>query len=229
MEEKMIILIIRERRKERCEMNSISYGAKSALPKLIVTFMAAIGIATLGLVAGSFLPPAMVLPLIVVEFILLFVMIFARKAKRVGYGLMYAFMFVSGATLYPTLAYYVSAIGASEVLKAFIIAVASFVGVAIYAAKTKEDFTFLGGFLTMGLFVLIGFMIVGIFIPFSSTTNMAIAAGGILIFLGFTLFDINRLAKYGFHEEEIPMIVISIYLDFINLFLSILRFFRSDD
>lgn len=211
-------------------MNTVtSYGQRSLMPKLVMTFLAAIGVATIGLVAGSYMPPVMMLPLIVLELVLLLAVFFTRKAKKVGYGLMFSFMFVSGATLYPALAYNVSAIGAGEVLKAFVIAIVAFVGVAIYAAKTKEDFSFLGGFLMLGLFVLIGFTLVGIFVPFSSGLSMGIAAGGILIFLGFTLYDINRLAKHGFSEQEIPMIVISIYLDFINLFLSILRFFRSDD
>ncbi|MCA1030893.1 Bax inhibitor-1/YccA family protein [Bacillus timonensis] len=210
-------------------MENITYGERSLIPKLVFVFLLAIGVATIGLVAGSFVPPALMLPLIFLELVLLLVMVFARRAKKVGYSLMFAFMFISGITMYATLSYYVSTIGASEVLKAFGIALVSFIGIAIYAVKTKEDFSFLGGFLTLGLFVLIGFLLVGMFIPFSSGLNMGIAAAGILIFVGFTLYDFNRLSKYGFSEEEIPFIVISIYLNFINLFISILRFFKSDD
>ncbi|RAK18956.1 inhibitor of apoptosis-promoting Bax1 [Anoxybacillus vitaminiphilus] len=120
-------------------------------------------------------------------------------------------------------------LGAGEVFKGFALAVVSFAGVAIYAARTKEDFSFLGGFLTMGLFALLGLLLIQLFIPFSSAGQVGISALGILLFLGFTIFDINRLARYGFTEEEIPMIVVNIYLDFINLFTYVLRFFASDE
>ncbi|EZP76931.1 hypothetical protein H839_10053 [Parageobacillus genomosp. 1] len=185
--------------------------------------------ATGGLYVGQWIPAALHLPLAMLEIVLLLVMIFSRSKKAVGYPLMYSFMLVSGATLYPLIGYYISVIGADAVLKAFALAVVSFSGVAIYAAKTKEDFSFLGGFLILGAFALLGLLIIQWFIPFSSVGQMGIAALGILIFLGFTIYDINRLARYGFTEADIPMIVVNIYLDFINLFVYILRFFASDE
>jgi FtsH-binding integral membrane protein len=168
-------------------------------------------------------------PLMVLELILLFAMIFARRKKAVGYSLMYSFMFISGATLFPFIAQYIHIIGAAAVFKAFALAVVSFTGVALYAAKTKEDFSFLGGFLMLGAFALLGLLLIQFFIPFSSVGQMGISALGILIFLGFTIYDINRLAHHGFSEADIPMIVVNIYLDFINLFTYILRFFASDE
>ncbi|NUK31495.1 Bax inhibitor-1/YccA family protein [Parageobacillus sp. VR-IP] len=207
---------------------STTYSS-SPIAKLTVTFLAALAVATGGLYVGQWIPAAMHLPLAVLEIVLLLVMIFARSKKAVGYPLMYSFMLVSGATLYPLIGYYISVIGADAVLKAFALAAVSFSGVAIYAAKTKEDFSFLGGFLMLGAFALLGLLIIQWFIPFSSVGQMGIAALGILIFLGFTIYDINRLARYGFTEADIPMIVVNIYLDFINLFIYILRFFASDE
>jgi uncharacterized protein len=201
----------------------------SPVAKLVFAFLTALAIASFGFFAGQWVPLGMFLPLVILEFVLLFAMIVARRKKTVGYPLMYSFMFVSGLTLFHVIASYISAIGADAVFKAFAIAVVSFVGVSIYAAKTKEDFSFLGGFLTMGLFALLGLLLIQFFIPFSSVGQMGISALGILIFLGFTIFDINRLVRYGFTEEEIPMIVVNIYLDFINLFTYILRFFASDE
>ncbi|BDG35584.1 Bax inhibitor-1/YccA family protein [Saccharococcus caldoxylosilyticus] len=209
-------------------MYSTTYSS-SPIAKLTVTFLAALAVATGGLYVGQWIPAAMHLPLAVLEIVLLLVMIFARSKKAVGYPLMYSFMLVSGATLYPLIGYYISVIGADAVLKAFALAAVSFSGVAIYAAKTKEDFSFLGGFLMLGAFALLGLLIIQWFIPFSSVGQMGIAALGILIFLGFTIYDINRLARYGFTEADIPMIVVNIYLDFINLFIYVLRFFASDE
>jgi uncharacterized protein len=207
---------------------STTYSS-SPIAKLTITFLAALAVATGGLYVGQWIPAAMHLPLAVLEIVLLLVMIFARSKKAVGYPLMYSFMLVSGATLYPLIGYYISVIGADAVLKAFALAAVSFSGVAIYAAKTKEDFSFLGGFLMLGAFALLGLLIIQWFIPFSSVGQMGIAALGILIFLGFTIYDINRLARYGFTEADIPMIVVNIYLDFINLFIYVLRFFASDE
>jgi FtsH-binding integral membrane protein len=210
-------------------LNYSTTYSSSPIAKLTVTFLAALAVATGGLYIGQWIPAALHLPLAMLEIVLLLVMIFSRSKKAVGYPLMYSFMLVSGATLYPLIGYYISVIGADAVLKAFALAVVSFSGVAIYAAKTKEDFSFLGGFLILGAFALLGLLIIQWFIPFSSVGQMGIAALGILIFLGFTIYDINRLARYGFTEADIPMIVVNIYLDFINLFVYILRFFASDE
>jgi FtsH-binding integral membrane protein len=211
------------------EMNYSTTYQTSPVAKLVYAFLTALAVATFGFFVGQWVPVSMVLPLIILEFILLFAMIVARSKKSVGYPLMYSFMLVSGLTLYHVIANYINILGTGEVFKAFTLAVVSFVGVAIYAARTKEDFSFLGGFLTMGLFALLGLLLIQLFIPFSSVGQMGISALGILIFLGFTIFDINRLVRYGFTEEEIPMIVVNIYLDFINLFTYILRFFASDE
>jgi uncharacterized protein len=212
-----------------CMTNYSTAYQTSPVGKLVFAFLTGLALATTGFFAGQWLPLGMVLPLIVLEFILLIAMIVARSKKSVGYPLMYSFMFVSGLTTYHVIASYINVIGVDSVFKAFALAVVSFVGVAIYAARTKEDFSFLGGFLTMGLFALLGLLLIQLFIPFSSVGQMGISALGILIFLGFTIFDINRLVRYGFAEEEIPMIVVNIYLDFINLFTYILRFFASDE
>jgi uncharacterized protein len=210
-------------------LNYSTTYSSSPIAKLTVTFLAALAVATGGLYIGQWIPIGMYLPLTILEIILFIVMMFARSKKAVGYPLMYSFMLVSGATLYPLIGHYVAIIGAEAVLKAFALAVISFSGVAIYAVKTKEDFSFLGGFLTLGAFALLGLLIIQWFIPFSSVGQMGISALGILIFLGFTIYDMNRLARHGFTEADIPMVVVNIYLDFINLFIYILRFFASDE
>jgi uncharacterized protein len=202
------------------------YGQSEVVSKLVITFVLAFAVATLGLAAGSFVPSFLMLPLMILELLLIIVLVFTKRSKKFGYGLMYSFMLVSGMTLFPVLSHYVSTIGAGDVLKAFLIASISFVVVAVYAVKTKVDYSFLGIFLLFALLILLAVLIGTLFIPFSSTLNLIIAIAGTMIFLGFTLYDFNRLARKGVREEEIPLIVIDIYLDFVNLFLSILRFFR---
>ncbi|TCP22124.1 hypothetical protein EV207_13712 [Scopulibacillus darangshiensis] len=192
--------------------------------KLFTAFFAGLLTATVGLYAGQYVPQALMLPLMIVEIIMIVMMIFVRKKKAVGYGMMFAFMFISGMTLYPVIAYYVSTLGANVVLEAFGITAVSFAGIAIYATVSKRDFTFLGSFLFISLIALVGLGILNIFLPFSSTTQLIYSAFGILIFIGYTLYDFSRLTVHGFTERDIPMIVVSVYLDFVNLFLYILRF-----
>src|SRR5690606_2742705 len=97
---------------------------------------------------------------------------------------------------------------------------------AIFGAVTKFNFGFLGNFLFFSLLILIIILLAGLFIPFSNTVNLIISIAGIAIFAGYTLYDFNQIARNGFQEEDIPSIVIDIYLDFINLFTYILRFIR---
>lgn len=177
-----------------------------------------------GLYLGQFLPDALRLPLWIAEIGLIVLMMFVRKRRAVGYMLMYAFMLISGLVLYSAVAYYTGLLGGTVVLQAFTVTTVSFGAIAVYTMVSKRDFTFLGGFLFLGLIALILVGLVGIFVPYSSTTMMVFSGLGILIFIGYTLYDFSRLTVHGFTDQDIPMIVVSIYLDFINLFLYILQF-----
>lgn len=201
-----------------------SYSEHKPYSKLFAAFFAGLLVATVGLITGQFVPAGLMLPLSIIEIILIISMVFARKRKAVGYPVMFLFMFISGVTLYPVIGYYVSAIGAVMVLEAFGITTVAFGGTALYAVVSKRDFSFLGGFLFVSILALVGMGVVNIFVPFRQTTDMIYSGFGILIFVGYTLFDFSRLTLRGFSDRDIPLIVISVYLDFINLFLFILRF-----
>ncbi|PLR75704.1 hypothetical protein CU633_19710 [Bacillus sp. V3-13] len=195
------------------------------MSKLLGVFFIAISVAAAGVYTGQFVPAALFLPLVICEIVLLLIVTFTRK--KVSYPVMYAFMFISGVTLYASLSFYVSEIGAGETMKGILLGTAAFAGLAVFGLKTKEDFSFLGGFLSMSVFALIGLAILQIFMPFSGTAEMIYAGFGVLIFTGFTIYDFNKIKMRGFSDQEIPRLVISIYLDFINLILFILRFLRS--
>lgn len=201
------------------------------LQKFLFTFCLAFIVSVIGLIVGQFVPPILMIPLMIVELILIIIVVFARKSKKFGYSIMYLFMFISGITLYVSISHYVSELGADVVLKAFIVTVFAFIAIAIFGYVTKFNFGFLGNFLFFALLILLIAMIVGIFIPFGNTLNLIISIVGIAIFAGFTLYDFNKIAREGIHEEDIPITVINIYLDFINLFLYVLRFlqFSSKD
>ncbi|WJH36805.1 Bax inhibitor-1/YccA family protein [Paenibacillus sp. CC-CFT747] len=198
----------------------------SSFHKLLRMFTLSILISFLGTLAGTQVPPALILPLIVVEFIMLISAMFIRRRKKsIGYLFTYAFCFISGITLYPTIAYYASTGGAGIVTSAFVVTTVVFAGLTLYAYLSKRDFTFLGGFLMIGLLALVGFSLVGMFTGgFGGTLGMTLAFFGVVIFSGYILYDISQY-KHGLTEEMIPLAVLNLYLDFINLFLSLLRLF----
>lgn len=204
-------------------MKEVQSMENSVLHKLMVAFMSAIIVAGVGVILGQFVPPALLIPLFIVELVLIIMVVFARK-KKMGYILMYAFMFISGLTLYASLNYYVDALGGGTVVNAFVIAMVVFCAIAIYGSLTKFNFGFLGNALFFILLALVVIAVVGIFVPFPSIIEMVISLVGILLFSAYTLYDFNKIAKEGLTEEEIPSTVINVYLDFINLFLYILRF-----
>ncbi|MGV3488565.1 MAG: Bax inhibitor-1/YccA family protein [Tuberibacillus sp.] len=181
-------------------------------------------VATLGLYVGQSVPRQLFLPLAIVEIILIFMMVLARKRKSIGYTMMFAFMFISGLTLYPAISIYVSTLGGLVVLRALGITALAFGGTAAYAIISKHDFRFLGGFLFVSIIALLGMTVLQIIFPISNTAQVVLSAFGILIFVGYTLYDFSRLTLEGFSDRDIPFLVVCIYLDIVNLFLYILQF-----
>lgn len=195
------------------------------MPSVMRTFALSLAIAFIGTMTGVFVPPALFLPLVIVEVVMLLSMFFLRKRKAISYTFLYAFTFISGITLYPAIAHYVATAGANVVLNALGTTTVVFAGLAIYATKTKRDLSFLGGMLMAALLALIAISIFNIFWPLSSTGMLAYSFIGIMVFSGYVLFDFNRMKHYGVNPDEVPLMALNLYLDFINLFLYILRFF----
>lgn len=214
------------------EQNQVYGGEQTAtynapFHKLMRMFTYSVLISFLGTIFGVYVvPPVLILPLVIVELIMLVSAFFIRrKGKPVGYGFVFAFCFISGITIFPAILHYASIGGAGLVMQAFILTSGIFAGLSIYAYYSKRDFSFLRGFLMIGLFALIGFAIIGLFTGsiYSGPFGLLIAFAGVLIFSGFVLYDISQY-KHGVAEEMMPLAVLSLYLTFINLFLYVLRF-----
>ncbi|MFO1442597.1 Bax inhibitor-1/YccA family protein [Bacillus sp. Bva_UNVM-123] len=195
------------------------------LPSVLRTFALSLGIAFIGTMVGVFVPPAMFLPLVILEVGMLIFAFFLRRKKAISYPFLFAFTFISGITTYPIVSHYLTTIGPNPVLLALATTTTVFTGIAIYASKTKRDFTFLGGMLMAALLALIAISIFNIFWPLSSTGMLAFSFVGVLVFSGYVLFDFNRMKQYGVSAEEVPLMALNLYLDFINLFINILRIF----
>lgn len=206
---------------------SQSSGYGKPMQKLMLTFFFALLVSIGGMYLGTLLPASARIPLFVVELALIIGIMFLRKSKVVGYSLMYAFMVVSGATLQFAIGYYIATIGTAVVFQTVAVAVLVYAGLAIYATYSKEDFRFLGGFLFASLIGLIVLGLIQFFVPFVGVMETVYAGFGLLIFIGYTLYDFSRMSKEGFAESEIPLMVVNIYLDLVNIILYALRFVKS--
>lgn len=122
---------------------------------------------------------------------------------------------------------------AQSVYTAFLSTAGMFGGMSIYALYTKRDITSWGSFLHMGLIGLLVAMVVNMFVG-SSTADMAISVIGIIIFMGLTAYDTAKIKALatdaGSMDDEsagkIAVIgALQLYLDFINLFLYLIRIF----
>jgi hypothetical protein len=129
-----------------------------------------------------------------------------------------AFTLMEAFTVGVAVAFYETTI----VLQALLITVGVFLGLTLFTFQSKYDFSGMGPFLFGGLMALVATGFVGIFVPFNSTIDLVYAAGGCLIFSGYIVYDTYLINK-KLSPDEYIMGAISLYLDFLNLFLSILR------
>lgn len=107
------------------------------------------------------------------------------------------------------------------VLQAAILTFSMFVGLTLFACQTKYDFSSLGPYLVGSLWVLVlgGFLF--IFFP-SSGFNLALGIVGVLLFSGFIVYD-TQMIFTRLSPEDYIVAAVELYLDFLNLFISILR------
>ena len=112
------------------------------------------------------------------------------------------------------------------VLEALILTLGIFLALTLFACQTKYDFTSWMPYLFGSLWALILFGFMAAFFPHNSITELIYGGLGALIFSGYILVDTQLVMRHYQVEEEIAA-AISLYLDIINLFLSILRILNS--
>ena len=119
----------------------------------------------------------------------------------------------------------------SSIARVFFITSGTFAGMSLYGYTTKKDLTKLGGFLIMGLIGIIIASIVNIFIG-SSAMQFAISVLGVLIFIGLTAYDTQKIKNMylagdseSIGSKKALMGALRLYLDFINLFILLMQLF----
>lgn len=141
----------------------------------------------------------------------------------------WAFAAIMGVSLSSIFLVYTDA----SIAKVFFITAATFGAMSLYGYTTKRDLTAMGGFLMMGLIGLIIASVVNMFF-YNGMLEFIISIVGVLIFVGLTAYDTQKI-KEGYSEsfgadvlaKGAIMGALNLYLDFINLFLMMLRLFGN--
>jgi FtsH-binding integral membrane protein len=162
----------------------------------------------------------LMLPLLIAGFVCIIALSFARRVSRLNVFLLYLFSAIEGA-VYGPLLWLINQSAPGLPTSAAAMTVAVFGGLTVYVMVSKKDFSYLGGMLFIGLIALVVAGLVLMFLH-SSMLGTLYAVGGVLIFSGYVLYDTSRIMQHLQADEAVSGAV-SLYLDFFNLFLFILR------
>ena len=181
-----------------------------------------------GIAMAVGISPMMSLVMTIGAFITLFVV--QKKADSAsGIYWVFAFTGLMGASLGYTLNFYLGVAGPGLIMEALGATALVFFALSGYALTTKKDFSFMGGFLVVGLVVVLVAAIANIFFAVPAV-SLAISAAIVFIMSGFILFDTSRIIHGG--ETNYIRATVSLYLNIYNLFTSILHLlgaFGGDD
>ena len=166
--------------------------------------------------------------LVIIEFAFLLSLFFMKKAQTEGplaIFLLFGFTFVSGLTLGPTLSILLSTpAGASILINTLLTTGVAVGGLSFFAINTKKDFSVFSQIMFVALIALIVVSVINIFIG-SSLLQMIIAWVGVILFSFYLIWDTQKIVKGEYHSPII--MAASVYIDILNIFLSILQLFIS--
>jgi FtsH-binding integral membrane protein len=162
--------------------------------------------------------------------VLVLPMVIGFGINRIGATAALGLFFVYAAALGVILGLIVGSYPQASVASAFLTSAGMFGGAALYGATTKRSLANLRGFLTMALIGLFVALLVNLFLA-SSTISWALSLLGVVLFTALTAYDVQRIqvgqlvAMTGSVEKAAVLGALNLYLDFVNLFLFMLRLF----
>jgi uncharacterized protein len=160
------------------------------------------------------------------------VMVISAAINRISASVALLLFFVYAASLGVTIGLIVSSYPDASVVSAFVSASAMFGAAAVYGTVTKRSLAAMGGILFMALIGLLVAMLVNIFLQ-SSTVTWIVSIVGVVLFTALTAYDVQRIqsgdlaARLGSMEKAAVVGALQLYLDFVNLFLFMLRLLGS--
>jgi uncharacterized protein len=156
------------------------------------------------------------------------VVVISAAIQRISATAALGLFFVYAASLGITIGLIVASYEGASVVTAFLSASAMFGAAAIYGHVTKRSLAKLGGILFMGLIGLLVALVLNWFLQ-SETVTFVISLVGVVLFTALTAYDVQRIqsgaiaAYTGSMEKAAVIGALQLYLDFINLFLFMLR------
>jgi modulator of FtsH protease len=155
---------------------------------------------------------------------------FLRRARGINLVALFGYGLVTGLFIAPSLffaqvlASQGHTLDASPIRDAFLLTGAAFTGLTTYTLVSRRDFSMLGAALNMGVWVLLGAMLLGFFVH-AQVFQLAIASVGVLLFAGYILYDTSRIMRDG--EDDAIGAALRLFLDVINLFLFLVQILSS--
>jgi FtsH-binding integral membrane protein len=153
------------------------------------------------------------------------VFLFAPVVQRASLGAAVAMFLAYCALTGVTFSVYLLAYTATSIASTLFITGGAFFGLSVYASVTKRNLDAWRSFLFIGLIGIILASIVNMFLR-SNATEFVISCAGVVVFAGLTAYDTQKLRQMAEQGDERHALIgaLALYLDFVNLFLFLLRF-----
>jgi FtsH-binding integral membrane protein len=150
--------------------------------------------------------------------------IWKAGGSDVAVALLLGWGFVNGMILGPLVGFAIAEQGPGIVLEALVGTAAVMLGTGFISLTTHINFSFLMPLLFLGLLGLIVVGLIGIFVRFSRTVNLAYSIIGMAVFAVYFLYDFSKLDRSRNTWDAAIQLTTRLYLDFANFFMFLLRF-----
>lgn len=175
------------------------------------------------------MPPMTYLICLGGAFLLMWLALPRTANSAAGLGVVFGITGLMGFALGPILSMYLSLANGPQIVATALGGTGViFLGLSGYALTTKRDFSFLGGFLFVGILVVFGAALLNIFMAIPAL-SLALSAAIVMLMSGFILFDTSRMVNGGVDNYIIA--TVQLYVNIFNLFVSLLHLlgFSSND
>lgn len=179
-------------------------------------------ITAVGLFIGVFIPQTFIMPISIATIVILVIFMFSRTARKMSKWLTSLFALLTGITLYSLVNFYIGELGGGLVLIVFGTTAVIFIVTGLIGYNTKTNLSSWWKFLLIGLIGVLVFSLISIFVGFSDFVMVIASAFGVLLFVGYTIYDMNQIRHQSISDEDVPLVALNLYLDFVNLFRELL-------
>ena len=149
-----------------------------------------------------------------------------HKLRNSAWGLVSVFALTGfmGLTLGPLLTAYLTAVpnGGELIMTTLATTGLIFLGLSAYVLTTRKDFSFMGGFLMVGMFGLLAVILIGLFVDLSAF-QMAISAGIVLLMAAYILYETSTIIHGG--QTNYILATVGLYVSLYNIFINLLMLF----